>query len=76
MKVAKHLLKAHTESQNPSFWDKTKPIMADNNDVLCLPELTATVQSLVIQFALCGREDVCDDVMSSGNGASLGYNMS
>lgn len=56
----KHLLKAHAELPNPTFWNETKTIMTENTDVLSLPELKPTVNSLVMTFACCRRKLICD----------------
>lgn len=59
----KHLLKAHAELQNPVYWEASRRLVRENEDLMRSPELKRTVEELVVRFARCGRRDLCDELM-------------
>lgn len=59
----KHLLKAHTNLQNPAMWDASLPVLSANRELLLHPDLETTIEGLVIRFARGGQEEVCNEII-------------
>lgn len=60
----KHLLYAHSQLQNPTYWNVTRVFVKKNEHLLKTSELQAATKAVIIQFARLGQRQVCEDIMN------------